>query len=472
MNIIYTILILYGVVCLILFFYLLSRPLLSDVFYNSINTNLFDSDNIICKIFSSFILIPIGCIFILFIFLSSPYLFFSKEKRKIFLGYKNRNHKSTPIEIPKYQFWMPHNDMFRPNENQVIYIENSFNPKINSFFERNYEKVKDFFMTDYNKDWCKEGLDFIYLPRAIQDLNYTELLLYNRPDITNDTIIPKKEILNSIHEEYLKGFYGNDSYCIPFNPILCQHIKIPKKSLNINQGFIHFKKTIYKEELHMPVDLYTFFPLNYKSDKKFWSLIRKYVANTGTNTLPLYSLPNWQVVPPEYDEEVQEIAKEIQERIKRLQGIGLNSLIINKLILPEVTLSKLRITKNFKIFLTDYNNTEIVMPTLSKALYFFYLRHPEGIPFNQLENHKEELFQIYKRITSRDDNDALKKSIEYLVGVQYNSVNEKSSRIKAAFVNVFDENIAQNYYITTIESSKHISLDRNLVIDEAGIVKL
>ena len=142
------------------------------------------------------------------------------------------------------------------------------------------------------------------------------------------------------------------------------------------------------------------------------------------------------------------------------------------MILPEVTLSKLRITKNFKIFLTDYNNTEIVMPTLSKTLYFFYLRHPEGIPFNQLENHKEELFQIYKRITSRDDNDALKKSIEYLVGVQYNSVNEKSSRIKAAFVNVLDENIAQNYYITTIESSKHISLDRNLVIDEAGIVKI
>ena len=115
------------------------------------------------------------------------------------------------------------------------------------------------------------------------------------------------------------------------------------------------------------------------------------------------------------------------------------------------------------------------MPTLSKTLYFFYLRHPEGVPFKLLDNHKEELFQIYKRITNRDDIDALRKSIDYLVDPQYNSINEKASRIKTAFVNEFDDNIAQNYYIslhdTAVALNRRIALDRNLVIDEAGIVK-
>lgn len=63
----------------------------------------------------------------------------------------------------------------------------------------------------------------------------------------------------------------------------------------------------------------------------------------------------------------------------------------------------------------------------------------------------------------------------YLVDPQYNSINEKASRIKTAFVNAFDDNIARNYYIslheTAVELNRRITLDRNLVIDEAGIVK-
>lgn len=223
-------------------------------------------------------------------------------------------------------------------------------------------------------------------------------------------------------------------------------------------------------------DIYSFAQLNYENDEQFLALIEYYVTHTKNHDEVWFRRENrWQDVPPEYDEEVQQITKEIQERVKRLQCIGLNNMIINKLVLPEVTLSKLRITKNHKIFLTDYNNTEIVMPTLSKTVYFFYLRHPEGVPFKLLENHKEELFQIYKRITNRDDIDALRKSIDYLVDPQYNSINEKASRIKTAFVNEFDDNIAQNYYIslhdTAVALNRRIALDRNLVIDEAGIVK-
>jgi hypothetical protein len=46
-----------------------------------------------------------------------------------------------------------------------------------------------------------------------------------------------------------------------------------------------------------------------------------------------------------------------------------------------------------------------------------------------------------------------------------NSINEKCSRIKEAFVSKIDESIARNYYITGSKSEpKSITLDRSLVI--------
>ena len=246
------------------------------------------------------------------------------------------------------------------------------------------------------------------------------------------------------------------------------------EGINITQGFIHYKRTEFNKFINRTEDQYSYFPLYYENDEQFFALIREYASNTGTIEA-FYSIrKTCQDVPPEYDEEVQEITKEIKERIERLRCIGLNNMIINKLILPEVKLSKLRITKDYKILLVDYKNVEIVMPTLSKTLFFFYLRHTAGIPFKILSDYKDELFQIYKRVTNRDDIEALKTSIEYLVSPLNNSLYEKSSRIKNAFIKEFDENIAQFYCITTqdtaVDLNKRIILDRDLVIDEAGIL--
>jgi hypothetical protein len=48
-----------------------------------------------------------------------------------------------------------------------------------------------------------------------------------------------------------------------------------------------------------------------------------------------------------------------------------------------------------------------------------------------------------------------------------NSINEKCSRIKEAFVSKVDERIAESYYITgSRQEPKRVILDRNLVILE------
>ena len=44
----------------------------------------------------------------------------------------------------------------------------------------------------------------------------------------------------------------------------------------------------------------------------------------------------------------------------------------------------------------------VKLPNISKALYFLYLRHPEGLRFKDISGHKDELLHLYGGITGRD----------------------------------------------------------------------
>ena len=172
------------------------------------------------------------------------------------------------------------------------------------------------------------------------------------------------------------------------------------------------------------------------------------------------------------NERIDILAGEIQQRIKELQLIGVSDYVIKKLIsFAEPKLSTLQITKDFRIILPDYNNMEISMPTLSKVVYFFYLRHPKGVRFKELIDYRDELLQIYYRMSNRCDSAKMEQSIDELVDSTRNSINEKCSRIRAAFVSRFSDDLAKNYYITGYSGqAKYIPLDRSIVIDEAGII--
>ena len=107
---------------------------------------------------------------------------------------------------------------------------------------------------------------------------------------------------------------------------------------------------------------------------------------------------------------------------------------------------------------------EIKMPTLSKAIYMLYLRHPEGIMFSYLPDYRDELLHLYGMISGRDNREEIKRSIDDVTDPTRNSINEKCSRIKQAFLREFDDSIARNYYITGERGeAKKILLSRDLV---------
>ncbi|BDQ10786.1 hypothetical protein [Sediminibacterium sp. TEGAF015] len=127
-------------------------------------------------------------------------------------------------------------------------------------------------------------------------------------------------------------------------------------------------------------------------------------------------------------------------------------------------ISRLVITDRYKILLPDYGNIEINLPPLHKSFYILMLRYPEGIRFKELSNFRNELIEIYKHVGNRSDIDQIKKSITELTDNRSNSVNEKCSRIKAAFLLHMEDAIAQNYYISGSRSQpKRIKLQSDLI---------
>ena len=113
----------------------------------------------------------------------------------------------------------------------------------------------------------------------------------------------------------------------------------------------------------------------------------------------------------------------------------------------------------------DYDNIEIELTPLPKTLFIFMLRHPEGLLLKELYLHRKELIEIYGKIGNRLDMSAIQNSIYDMTDARSNSINEKCSRIKEAFIYKIDDSLARNYYITGTKSEpKSIILDRSLVI--------
>lgn len=133
----------------------------------------------------------------------------------------------------------------------------------------------------------------------------------------------------------------------------------------------------------------------------------------------------------------------------------------------QIKFSRITITKDCTVLLTDYDNKEVKMEPMTKAVYLLYLSHPEGIAFKHLPDYRRELADIYNRIKPLGLNDRVLKSIEDVTNPLLNSINEKCSRVKAAFLPLVDASLVDHYYIIGKGGEeKKIILPRNLVIWE------
>lgn len=166
------------------------------------------------------------------------------------------------------------------------------------------------------------------------------------------------------------------------------------------------------------------------------------------------------------DRTPEEIAAELSQLVRELVAAGRNDLLLRSIgvsVLEELRieaaksrLSRLLITKDYRIILVDYNNSEVEMTPVHKAVYLLFLNHPEGIEFKKLSEYRGELLKYYMATAKLMDKQTIVESVDMLVNPLNNSINEKCSRIKSIFFNMMDQYTA-NYYIISGHTQKHFA---------------
>lgn len=162
--------------------------------------------------------------------------------------------------------------------------------------------------------------------------------------------------------------------------------------------------------------------------------------------------------------ETAQILHDLRMTVQRLRLEGVSLMAIHEFIDKQEPLSCMKITSDYRIFLPDYNNMVIEMGALPKAVYFLFLRYPEGIIYKHIPDFYNELLGIYKQLRPNTEEERLIQTISKVVNPLGNALNENIARIRKAFVEKFDEHLAQNYIISGERGLQYsIPLDRNLI---------
>lgn len=357
-------------------------------------------------------------------------------------------------QIPSPEYWgapIDQNNIlfdldlpFVPDIHEVIYVEKDYDSVVNDFIRANYEELCNMF---FDKD-----LKFIYLPKLCGEKVSQEVVQYLFPQIdTNKTYVNGDFSIDLLKEHIISGEI--------VGPALLHRIRFDTDS-----------KYYYLSHQSLVADS----PVSL-SDQFEWYVQHTTLAYAaGTMFFHLYTPEGDEVADYRFNDSDDNdtlalksdtaLAEEIRVRVKELRRRGLQQYLLHELVEEKPTLSRLVIDEDFRIFLPDYNNIEITMAPLPKAVYILFLLHPEGIPFKRLDYCFPELHDIYRFISNREIEENIFKSIGDITDPTKNSINEKCSRIREAFIKHFDTSYAQNYYITGKRGEpKKITLPRELV---------
>lgn len=316
---------------------------------------------------------------------------------------------------------------------ELVYVASEEDKELTELFERQPEVLEG---------WGQMiGFHVIYLPLLMKRLKDRRVLQYRAPYLSD--------------AELSDISIGND--------FMLQYLENQADRETLKHGFIR------TEDVHRGSDgkdkaVNRFYPLASTSGEPLADQLHRIGKQIAAEKQVHERLID-NFGPGEDEESVDELLEEVRERISKLRQRGIAEYILEQLIHPDNRLSRMVITKDWRIVLTDYNDMEIKMEPLVKAVYLLFLRHPEGIAFKHLTDFRQELTEIYSKLRPAGLTEKALQSINDVTNPTLNSINEKCARIRGVFVGQFDEYMAKSYYIEGRRGEvKRISLPRHLVI--------
>ena len=177
----------------------------------------------------------------------------------------------------------------------------------------------------------------------------------------------------------------------------------------------------------------------------------------------------------------EEIAEQVRQLAGQLQMAGRKDLLLKAIGSPlleelrieaaRAKLSRLLITKDYRFFLMDYEQKEVELQPVHKAVYLLFLSHPEGIEFKRLGDYRDELTRYYMATASLMNKEKIMEGVDHLVNPLDNAINEKCSRIKKVLLDMMDEYTA-SYYIISGHTQKHIAGSSRIWYERLKVIKL
>lgn len=287
---------------------------------------------------------------------------------------------------------------------RVLFINTSTKNMLEQVVRENLEQIKEYFH--------RKGFEFVYLPDYVSHINLKdpiqrEYFLYTYPYLLNEAEVLYKGLESDPYDlvREVMGLPDDATPCLYFN----DGRKV--QSVKVDSLFTLYNFVDELMRARNPTILFS----------KSKPLINKEPESA-------------------YNEELfDKVDGEVVKYIRGIEDLDAIKLLINILSAKlsdkvDSKLSRLLVDERHRVRLIDYGDIEIQLTPLQKAVYLFFLKHPEGIMFNSVYEHRVELLSIYLSITNRDDMDQLKASIDDLVDPLSNSLSEKCSKIRSAFL--------------------------------------
>lgn len=362
--------------------------------------------------------------------------------------------KQSPTQSPTKSIVFRPNLPFRPADSQVIYIEKEYDPRVNALLRDNYDRLQTALQ--------RVGLTLCYLPYVSRSVAAEEIVRYFTP--YRDSSITQVLDSTCLNDYLKRGQHAS--------PSLILYAGQEKDYYRFHQFPLDGTEADLTRQLDAILSIVEEREARRRAEQEARERERANRKTFYCNTLAV-SLPDEEnersFADQEFPEEVTKLMDDVRTKIAQLQQYGINQMALQRLLMPRVVLSRLRITRSGRILLPGYNNLEIKMPPLVKAVYFLFLRHSEGIAFKALPDYRHELTTIYEHLTGRLNVEQVRQSVLDVTDPCKNSINEKCARIREAFLREFDDSMARYYYVTGDRACpKGIALDRTLVEWEGG----
>jgi hypothetical protein len=323
----------------------------------------------------------------------------------------------------------------------LIYISPANDNPANKLAAEEYQFISDRFQ--------EAGIPFVCLPHLLTDRHFARIMDYHHPYLANDFL--QKNLARTAKNPILLYISAELDEVCPFE------LHTPPEGIT-------------KEQLSKQIDAILESILSRKAELSYLIEEQTIRIEGVDEPFSVDGVAGDNQADCNFEKYAFRLPKDLKKKIKEIEQAG----YLRKLIeyLEEIdkknrTFSRLKITGEHKIYLMDYGMKEVKMSPLPKALFLLFLNHPEGILFKELPAYRAELMNIYKQLSLRENPDEAVESIRRMTDPYDNSVNEKCSLIRTAFLRVVSDDLAQNYYVTGNRGEpKKILLNRELVILE------